>query len=61
MSKHVDLGLTCLCVLYGPFFYFKTCLFSMQRQKSVVTDVSKIDENHIKQTLASLPCFGAYR
>ena len=25
------------------------------------TDVSKIDENPCKQTLASLPCFGAYR
>ena len=24
-------------------------------------DVSKIDENCYKQTLASLPCFGAYR
>ena len=36
MSKHVDLGLTCLCLLYGPFFYFKTQLFSRQRQKSVV-------------------------
>ena len=25
------------------------------------TDVSKIDENSCKQTLASLPRFGAYR
>ena len=24
-------------------------------------DVSKIDENRCKQTLSSLPCFGAYR
>ena len=37
----------------------------MTRQASLIiyksTDVSKIDENRFKQTLASLPCFGAYR
>ena len=27
-------------------------------QQEVNTDVSKIDENRCKQTLASLPCFG---
>ena len=29
--------------------------------KKMGIDVSKIDENHCKQTLAGLPCFWVYR